>query len=109
MLFIYLLNVPFSRSLFPNSVGIAVCSFVCSFPKRLSSWLLSEVLPLSNSTILSGRTGRYEEVDDRLSFSLASLEASRVCYPASRGPSIFLDKSGRGDLSRKIEGPLLAW
>ena len=26
-------------------------------------------------------------------------------YPASRGPSIFLDKS---DLSRKIEGPLLA-
>ena len=30
-------------------------------------------------------------------------------YPASRGPSIFLDKSGRGrDLSRKIEGPLLA-
>ena len=37
-------------------------------------------------------------------------------YPASRGPSIFLDKPGRGrslplplpDLSRKIEGPLLA-
>lgn len=32
-------------------------------------------------------------------------------YPASRGPSIFLDKSGRlplADLSRKSEGPLLA-
>ena len=30
-------------------------------------------------------------------------------YPASRGPSIFLDESGgRRDLSRKIEEPLLA-
>ena len=30
-------------------------------------------------------------------------------YPASRGPSIFLDESGgRRDLSRKIEGPMLA-
>ena len=30
-------------------------------------------------------------------------------YPTSRGPSIFIDKSGRlPDLSRKIEGPLLA-
>ena len=28
------------------------------------------------------------------------------CYPASRGPSIFLDKSTY--FSRKIEGPLLA-
>ena len=34
----------------------------------------------------------------------------QVClYPASRGPLVFLDKSGRGrrDLSRKIEEPLL--
>ena len=34
---------------------------------------------------------------------------SAPLYPASTGPSIFLDKSGRGrDLSGKIEGPLLA-
>ena len=36
----------------------------------------------------------------------------QTCYPASRGPSIFLEKqSGRGsvsDVSRKIKGPLLA-
>ena len=32
-----------------------------------------------------------------------------VTYPASRGPSTFLDKSlPLPDLSRKIEGPLLA-
>ena len=38
-------------------------SFVCSSLKRLSSCLFSEVsLPLFNSTILSGRTGRYEEL-----------------------------------------------
>ena len=77
---IYLLNVSFSMSLFPNSAGIAVWFNICSFLKRLSSSLFSEVfLPFSNSTILSGRTGRYEEVDDRLSFSLVSLEASMVC------------------------------
>ena len=38
-----------------------------------------------------------------------STHVTLVSYPASRGPSIFLDKSGRGrDPSRKIEGPLLA-
>ena len=43
-----------------------------------------------------------------------SAEPCQALYPASRGPSIFLDKSGRGEslplpeLSRKIEGPLLA-
>ena len=67
-------------SLFPNSVGITVGSFVRSSLKRLSSCSSSEVLlPLANSTILSGPTGRYNEVDNRLSLSMASLEASRVC------------------------------
>ena len=76
----YLLNVRFSMSLFPNSVEITVWFFVCSSLKRLSSCSFSEVLlQLSNSTILSGPAGRYNEVDGRPSFSLPSLEASRVC------------------------------
>ena len=55
-------------------------SFIRSSLKRLSSCLFSEaLLPLSNSTILSGPTGRYDEVDGQPSFSLPSLEASRVC------------------------------
>ena len=55
-------------------------SFACSSLKRLSSCLFSEVfLPLSNSTILSGPTERYYEVDDKLSFKMTSLEASTVC------------------------------
>ena len=34
---------------------------------------------------------------------------SAPLYPASTGPLIFIDKSGRGrDLPGKIEGPLLA-
>ena len=46
--------------LWPNSVGITVGSFVCSSLKRRSSCSFCEVLlPLSNSTILSGPTGRY--------------------------------------------------
>ena len=95
MLFMYLLNVRFSMSLFPNSVEITVWFFVCSSLKRLSSCSFSEVLlPLSNSTILSGPAGRYDEVDGRPSFSLPSLEASRVCSlawilsPASIPPTI---------------------
>ena len=76
----YLLNVRFSMSLFPNNVEITVWFFVCSSLKRLSSCLFSEVfLPLSNSTILSGPTERYYEVDNKLSFKMASLEASKVC------------------------------
>ena len=70
-------------SLCPSSLTVSelqIGSFVCSSLKRLSSCSFSEVLlPLSNSTILSGPTGMYEEVDDRLSFSLASLEPWRMC------------------------------
>ena len=69
-------------SLCPCSLTMSelqIGSFVCSSLKRLSSCSSSEVLlPLSNSTILSRPTGGYDEVIDRLSFSLASLEASRV-------------------------------
>ena len=47
-------------------------------------------------------------------FSLKLITKLKIVYPASRGPSIFLDKSGRGRdlplpyLPREIEGPLPA-
>ena len=86
-------------SLCPCSLSVSelqVCSFVCScLLKRLSSCSFSEVLLLvSNSDILSGPTGGYDEVDDRLSFSLAKLQVSRVCSlawilsPESNPPTI---------------------
>ena len=60
-------------------------SFVCSSLKRLSSCLFSEVfLPLSNSTILSGRTGRYEEVDDRLFTGLDFIRGRDFLFRVSR-------------------------
>ena len=41
--------------------------------------LRSSLATFCYSTILSGPTGRYDEVDDRLYFSMAPLEASKVC------------------------------
>ena len=67
----------------PHYLDDIVGSFVCSSLTRLSScsFLLS-FLPLCNSTILSGPTRMHDKVDGRLSFSLASFEASSVCSPA---------------------------
>ena len=84
-------------SLFPNRVGIRY-SLVLLFVLPLIGFLLTPSpkfsCHFSNSTILSGPTGRYDEVDDRVCFSMAPLEASRVCSlawilsPASIPPTI---------------------
>ena len=83
MLFIYLLNVPFSMSLFPitESESGTVWLFCLFFPYTPFFLLLlrSSLATSSFKHPISGPTGRYDEVDDRLCFSMAPLEASRVC------------------------------
>ena len=72
----------------------------------------------NNETVKHPRSGHIssletirtfkESTNNKFSISNHTFNAVPVLsYPARRGPSIFLDKSGRGrDLSRKIEGPL---
>ena len=72
-----------------------------------------QICPKCGKNFDSFSQGVYEEdngllqvyTDDRMFCENCLKKDWESNYPASRGPSIFLDKSG---LPRKIEGPLLA-
>ena len=78
--------------LFMTLIFLVTCEY-----GRLPVLLTARVVSRANFQSRRGETTVFSE------FFLASVQA----YPASRGPSIFLDKS-LPDLSRKIEGLVLA-
>ena len=89
-------------------ICLAVCGVVFLVSGLVFSvgGVFSNIINQQVDKVNTGNTGRNQKY---VSAELFSVHYSH--YPASRGPSIFLDKSERGRdfiLSRKIEGSLLA-